>query len=120
MVARPVAAVVCYDVGVRASLALVCLLAAGCHHRGGAHWPKSAGTEVDPEAEDGGESLEPRRVSEQAAAVEHGGEDITAILDEPSPVKAAATPAPASAAPATGEPTVEVLPVFDEIIIIGP
>ena len=106
----------------RASLALLCLLgAAGCHHRAAVHWPKSAGTELDPDAEDGGESLEPRRVSEQAAAVEHGGEDITAILDEPSPVKAAAAaPSSAPSVPATGEPTGEVLPVFDEIIIIGP
>ncbi len=108
-------------------LLLAGLALAGCHGDGArVHWPKSAGaiTPDDP-ADDGGESLEPRGVSEQAAAVEHGGDDdITAILDEPSPTAPTApapAPAGASAAPAPADPAMDGVPVFEDTIIIqGP
>ena len=116
---------VCYDVGVRprtiATLSTLALILASCG-RGrttGAHWPRSAGAiTVEDPAEDGGETLDPHLASE-AAAVEHGGEDITAILDEPSPTAATTmTPAAAGSAPTTSETAIEGVPVFDEIIIV--
>ena len=106
--------------------ALGALAGAACGGRGasGPHWPKSAGaiTPDDP-ADDGGESLEPHRIGEQAAAVEHGGDDgVTSILDEPEPGRPPAVGAGGSG----GEPppaTVEVVPggvpVFEEIIIVN-
>ena len=102
------------------------LLLAGCGGKGArAHWPRSAGAmTVDDPDEDGGESLDPHQVSEEAAAVEHGGEDITDILDQPAVMS---SPAPAKAptsAAADPKPTApdispEGVPVFEEIIIVN-
>jgi len=108
----------------RASLpALLAALAlTACHgDAAGPRWPRSAGaiTPDDP-ADDGGESLEPHRVGE-AAAVEHGGDDITVILDEPpvtAPTPPTVTPGSSGTPTVTVEPTVEVVPVFEEIIIV--
>lgn len=111
----------------RASLpALLATLAlTACHGEGaGPRWPRSAGaiTPDDP-ADDGGESLEPHRVGE-AAAVEHGGDDITVILDEPpaaaptAPTAPTVTPGSPGAPVVTVDPTVEGVPVFEEIIIV--
>lgn len=127
---------VCYHVGVSPLPGLVrpswlCALPllgglalAGCHGgRATVHWPKSAGaiTPDDP-AEDGGESLDPRRVSAPAAAVEHGGgDDITAILDQPSPTAPATstpTPAGSSANPAPADLAPDGIPVFEDTIIV--
>lgn len=126
---------VCYDVRVTAPalsarsawlgawLLLGGLTLGGCHGQGASvHWPKSAGaiTPDDP-ADDGGESLAPRGVSDQAAAIEHGGDDITIILDEPSAIDVVppAPPAPASSgqlSPADLAP--DGIPVFEDTIII--
>ena len=104
-----------------ATLSTLALTLAGCGgaKTGGAHWPKSAGAiTVEDPAEDGGETLDPHLASE-AAAVEHGGEDLTAILDEPSPTATPTiTPAASRSEPTTGETTIEGVPVFEEIIIV--
>lgn len=105
--------------------AVVAVLAACSSRAPATHWPKSAGaiTPDDP-ADDGGESLEPRQVSEGAAAIEHGGNELTSILDEP-PTPAAApaptpTPAAGAAAPSTpADAPPEAVPVFEEIIIVN-
>jgi hypothetical protein len=116
----------CYHLGVRSLRVLTALLAASvlaaCGGKAPAvHWPRSAGSmAVDDPALDGGESLEPHQLSDEAAAVESGGLDITSILDEP------AVPPPAAATPTSAAPTVpaveapaETLPIFDEIIIVN-
>jgi hypothetical protein len=122
----------CYDVGVRRATstglllltAALALAACGSSRQAGPHWPKSAGAIIpDDPADDGGESLAPRRATEQAAAIEHGGDDeLLKILDEP----AAASPASPAPAATTTEPTPtaggeiapEGVPVFEEIIIV--
>ncbi|HVV88270.1 MAG TPA: hypothetical protein VHE35_34750 [Kofleriaceae bacterium] len=118
----PGALAVAFGLGLGLGLALG-LAACGGAHAAGPHWPKSAGaiTPDDP-ADDGGESLEPHSVSEQAAAVESGGDnDLLEILDEPSPT---ADPAPAPPAPGGASPDVTPpdaandLPVFEETIVV--
>lgn len=117
----------------RAVLALVLALGlaasglTGCASRAaGPHWPRSAGAIVpDDPADDGGESLEPRAQGEGAAAVEHGGEDITEILDDAEPAAAepaAETPAaagPTAAAPPAPDDATDGTPTFEEVIIVN-
>ena len=65
--------------------------------------------------------LAPRGVSDQAAAIEHGGDDITIILDEPSAIDVAppAPPVPASSgAPVPVDLAPDGIPVFEDTIII--
>jgi hypothetical protein len=117
-------AAVCYDVGVRRLACVLALTVAAC--TGGAagpHWPKSAGamTAGDPD-DDGGESLEPHSVSKQAAAVEHGGDDLTDILDEPPATAPAASVTPATggaADPTPADDSTEGAPAVDDVIIVN-
>jgi hypothetical protein len=107
---------------VRRSFALVLVLAAaGCGARAGTgpSWPKSAGTEVDPDlvAEDGGESLEPRR--EAVASVEASAEAVpepVKTVDPALPAETAIEPKP-DTPPVTPPPTGEDPPIVEEIVI---
>jgi hypothetical protein len=101
----------------RAALILGLLAACGGRSSTGPAWPRSAGTEIDPDEEDGGESIDPRG---EIAAVETSAEPEPAkpATDEVKPaVTPDATPTdkPADAKPddATKPPE----PTFEEIII---
>lgn len=104
-----------------ATFAALALVTAGCRSSPpAARWPKSAGAIVpDDPADDGGESLAPRGAGE-AAAIEHGGEDLTRILDEKPvtepPTRAPETPAAEPAPDATPDATPELTPIFEETI----
>jgi hypothetical protein len=98
------------------------LLAAACggSAQNGPAWPKSAGTEIDPDddpKDDGGESIDPR-LPGSVASVEASTEPAPPAEATPA---ATDTPAPPAAdqpaTPPTPDVPVPVEPVLEEIII---
>jgi hypothetical protein len=106
----------------RPAIAIVLVVAAcGARQDTGPAWPKSAGTEIDPDddpKDDGGESIDPRQSGSVASVEASTGpepvktEPATPSPDTPTPP---ATDQPVTTPPTTDAPPTE--PVLDEIII---